>query len=182
MKATNNQTKIYLYIRKNEKPNYTYGGTQSFEYGFVVINEDGGVRNPSDSSIDGDQAKFADLHFRCQITPGMAEDKTYAHGLYYRNVYSVELEDAERMTKMLRRIRKAEENFPVRPESFGQYVQLLCHALGVSGAVKATSEGDWHSEISYATFRPGEIQWLIDTRIGEFLGEHKVRMETESAR
>ena len=117
-----------------------------------------------------------DLQFTCQASGDMNEAKPYGYGVRYGQVFSVELRDAERMYKMLKRVEKARESFPIQPETFGQFVQLMCQALGVKRVVKAGAGNGWHSETEYTTWKPTEIQWLVDRRIGDFLTANKDAM------
>ncbi len=166
---------IALSVPNGIRADYHWG-TQAFEYGFVTVTTEGNleVRNPSD--YDQDFAPFCDLRFRCQSSGDMNDAKPYAYAIEYRGLSTVNLRDAERMLKMLKRIEKATKSFPVAPETFGQFVQLMCQALKVTHVVKDGKGNGWHNETEHTTWKVSEIQWLIDRQISEFLEANKEAM------
>lgn len=164
---------IALMIPWQIKGDYDFG-TQAFGYSFATVNTADKVRNVSDH---GELAPFCGLAFRCQASAGMCDGKPYAYSVEFRDVHSVNLAEAERMAKMLKRIEKIERSFPVRPETFGQFVQLVCHGLKVSRVLKEGIKGGRsHDETEYSNWKPSEIQWLIDSQITEFLAAHGEKM------
>ncbi len=179
MKKAKSDLKIALYIRNAIKPDYSFG-TQGFEYGFVTVNEKGEVRNPSDY---GEQAAFTDLQCRCQASSDMCDGKPYAYHTEYHGVTSVNQSGAERMLKTFKRLTKIISGFQVQPETFGQYVQLICIGLKIDAVMKAgKGAGGWHSETEHTTWKVSEIQWLIDTQVNDFLKEHTAAMAVQRAR
>ncbi len=167
---------IALHIRHEIKADYSYG-TQSFHLGFVTVEKagpkQGSVRNPSS---DGVFFAFQDLQFRCQASADMCEGKPYAYSIEYHDVGRVEARDAERMTAMFKRLQKIEASFPIRPETFGQYVALVCNGLGVDCAIRDMSAGSWHNETEHQTWKGTDIQWLVDRQIDTFLTENATAM------
>ncbi len=163
---------IALHICHTIKADYSYG-TQSFKYRFVTVDKiQGHVRNPSASDgkpFDG----FDDLSFRCQASSDMCDGKPYGYSIEYHDVGRVEARDAERMTAMFKRLQKIEAAFPVRPETFGQYVALICHGLGVECCIQDRDGGNgWHHETEHQQWNGTDIQWLVDRQIDTFLTTH----------
>jgi len=160
------------------KPNYNgTHGTQAFEFSIVTINGAGEVRNPSD--YEPEQHPYKDLEFRCQISPAdHSKFKPYGFSCEYRHVYIVDLRNAEVMCKMLKRIDKASEKWVVRPETFGQYVSLVCQSINITDAVHARdgTETGWHNDTEYIYWKAKDIQYLVDRRIAEFVEAHQERM------
>ncbi len=157
--------KIALHVSRRIKADYSYR-TQTFEYAFVTA-EGSKVRNPSDSYSA--QTPFCSLTFYCQASADMNEGKPYAWSLEYRDVGTVDLSRCESMLKTLKAIAKAESKFPVRPETFGQFVALHCAALKVTLAVQDQSEGNWHNETEHTFWKASDIQWLVDRQVTDFL-------------
>lgn len=167
--------KIAFRLPRQIAPDYSWG-TQSVQYVFVTVGgEDGenAVRNPSDY---GKLAPYNNLKFRCQFSADMNEGKPYAYSLEYRDCGGIGLAEVERMAKMLKRIAKITGSFPVQPESFGQFVQLVCLGLKIDLVVKDGNGNGWHTETEHQTWKVSEIQWLVDRQISEFYTEHKERM------
>jgi hypothetical protein len=168
---------IALLVPNAIKADYSFG-TQSFEYGFVTVTTEGTlqVRNTSSDYYSGRFGEFDDLRFRCQASGDMGDGKPYGYGIQYRGLHHVELRDAERMVKMLKKCSAVEKGFPVAPETFGQFVQLLCQGLKVTHVVKAGAGNGWHDETEYTTWKVSEIQWLVDRQIGDFMEKNKAGM------
>ena len=171
MTKQTNDTRIMLFIPPSFKADYSYTGIQAFKFDFVTMDVTGKVRNPS-----YEHECWANLQFRAQVSHQEGE-QPYGYSLAYSQVYSVELREAERMVKMLKKAEKADERFPVRPTSYGQYVQLMCSGLGVHGAVTPmTGNGRGYDDDTYQTWKLTEIQWLVDRRISEFLETNREHM------
>src|SRR3990167_7815546 len=76
----------------------------------VVARDGATLHNPARESA------FDDLEFSCQMDKDTVEERrTYGWNVRYRAPFTVELVDAERMAKALRRIAKIQEKFPIRP-------------------------------------------------------------------
>ena len=178
MKKEKPETSLALYIPFGIKADYRYGGTQAFKFGFVTVNAQDQVRNcPSDY---GEWHEYNSLAFRSQASVDMSEGKAYGYSCEYYDVGNVDLARATAMVGVLKAIGKADESFPVRPATFGQYVQLMCKALGVTRAVQDRSEGNHaHDETEHTYWRLSDIQWLVDTRVDEFMAKHKEGMTEE---
>ncbi len=157
------------------KADYNYG-SQVFEYSIVTVDAAGKVRNCSDT--DPFSADFDDLIFRCQVSRAISDGKPFAYSCEYRGIHSLDLTRAERCLKMLRKVAKASDKFPVRPESFGQYVQMMARALGITALVQHPKDGGsgWHDETNYITWKAKDIQYVIDAQITAFLAEHGERI------
>ena len=137
-------------------------GYGRFELNIVRIVEDGKIRNPS----TGDS--FDDLEFSCQWDQGKQEDRTYAWSVTYRDVYRVDYANAERMLKMLKRVRKIEEKLVVRPTTFGQFVTLIAQKLGINQVKKESRRSAAsmsYDDNDYSSFAIKEAQSLIDSLI-----------------
>ncbi len=83
---------------------------------------------------------YADLRFWALVSWTTGELKVSNWELEYRDVFSVDLDRAKRMCALLKRIRKAYDNLPVRPVDFGQYISLLGPKVGIDYMVRAEDE------------------------------------------
>jgi hypothetical protein len=84
------------------------------------------------SNPHSDSDAYADLVFRAYLSWRTGALEVVSWELEYQDVFSVDLARAERMTKLLKRIRKAHDNLPVSPSGFSQYVALLGAAIGIN--------------------------------------------------
>jgi hypothetical protein len=128
---------------------------------FVVIDKDGQIRN----GIDG---WTNDLIARAQWNLDKVSEgvRTYGWELEYRAPFAVDLRRAEQMVKTLRRIAKADASLPIRATTFGQWVVLICRALGVKTLVVAKSDGGWsYSENQHHIGDITDAQSRIDNAI-----------------
>jgi hypothetical protein len=165
------------------KAEYHGSDIQAYRISIVTINERNEVRNPSDSAWGEDAftAPYASLMFRAQGNVLKAEEReTYGWSLEYREVYSVDLNDAERMVKMLRKI--ANVKLPVQPRTYGQFVQMMCRALGITVAVQLSGKATgWHTEADYAFFGASDIEWMVDRMVTYFLESQRPKREESAA-
>lgn len=93
-----------------------------------------------------DSDPFADLTFSCIVSWGKGELEAFGWDFEYRNVYSVDMQRAERMLAMLRKIRNAKLAFPVKPSGFAQFVTLLALKVGIKYMVTAEDEATEQSQ------------------------------------
>ncbi len=172
---------LAVLIPEHIKQDFGYGH-QVFEYSVATVDANTRVRNCSDSD-DAPFCAFADLTFRTQISGNFGDLKPYAFSLEYRGIHSLDLRRAESCIKMLRKIDKASEAFPVRPETFGQYVAMMAKALKITGALQTPENGGrWHDETQYIRWAAKDIQLLIDRQIGEFIEKHGEAMKDSARR
>ena len=177
MKKTTTDTALALYLPFSIKADYQYGGTQAFKFGFVTVSPTDQVRNcPMDY---GDWHEYNSLMFRAQASVDQNDGKAYGNSCQFYDAGNVDYNRAASMLAVLKAIRKADESFPIRPATFGQYVQLMCKALGVTRVVQDRNECRAHDETEHVFWRVNEIQWLIDSRIDEFMAKHKDSMTAE---
>jgi hypothetical protein len=133
---------------------------------FITINQLGEVRNPSDSWGDDQFAGFKDLVFRCWISWANGGQLQFASELLYNAVYSVELRDAERMVKTLRRAQKLSAALIVRPKTFGEFVAMMGAAFGVKRYAQVEGrDGGWHNETRHSFHAIGALAERIDDMI-----------------
>ena len=138
-----------------------FGG---LEISIVRIIEHGAVRNP------GADDPFDNLVFSAQWDRDDQSEHTYGWDVRYRDIYSVEKNDAERMVKMFRRLERINERFPVRPTSFGQYVSLTASGLGIKTARLRRKNSLFtsnYSEMEFQTWTIQEAAGIIDGLISE---------------
>jgi len=134
----------------------------------VVARDGATLHNPARESA------FDDLEFSCQMDKDTVEERrTYGWNVRYRAPFTVELVDAERMAKALRRIAKIQEKFPIRPTTFGQWVALTAQGLGIETAAKyLTHKGGFYTDNEYRFFVDmRETQGAIDTTIEAYFDE-----------
>jgi hypothetical protein len=97
----------------------------------VKLYEDGKIRNYSDHAWPREEP-LADFRITCQLDPGGHEP--YGFRAEYRDCYSVDLQRAEEMVKLLRKIdrelrKMSEAEGP--PETFSAYVVRVARVLKV---------------------------------------------------
>jgi hypothetical protein len=134
-------------------------GGNAGHLGVVEINESGTIRNPETGHA------FNDLNFRCQWHEKMGE--TFAWRVDY-DTSRVELADAERMAKLLRKAWRVERKFSVNPTTFGQFCVLMAKGLGITKLVKRVGGyGLSFADNEHRTFSIVEAQGVIDSAIAE---------------
>lgn len=89
------------------------------------------LTNPRD-----DEDAYADLWFRAYLSWSTGELQQIGRELQYFDVFSIDVNRAERMVALLRKIRSAHEKLPVTPCDFGQYVTLLAPTVGIKYIVR----------------------------------------------
>ena len=133
------------------------GNAGHAELGVVEITETGAIRNPETGHA------FNDLNFRCQWNERMGDP--FAFALHYSMSF-IELADAERMAKLLKKAWRVERKFSVNPTTFGQWCVLMAKGLGITKLVKHVSGGGpSFAENQYRTFSIKEAQHVIDSAI-----------------
>jgi hypothetical protein len=83
------------------------------------------------SNPRSDSDPYADLVFRSFLSWRTGTFEEVSWDLEYHDIFSVDLARAERMTKLLKRIREALDHLPISPSGFSQYVALLGAAIGI---------------------------------------------------
>lgn len=110
-------------------------------FSFVYLNEDDGLSNFGDRHYDAKEqgALLANLYAsgmynRYETENGKPKNEIYGFSLEYRQVYSLDLEEAEWMVKTLRRAHRIMKNLEGQfghPTTFGQYCQRVAHVFKV---------------------------------------------------
>ena len=135
------------------------GNAGHAELGVVEITETRAIRNPEIGH------PFNDLKFRCQWHVRMGDP--FAFALHYSMSF-IELGDAERMAKLLKKAWRVERKFSVNPTTFGQWCVLTAKGLGITKLVKHVSgSGPSFADNEYRTFSIKEAQHVIDAAISE---------------
>jgi hypothetical protein len=97
-----------------------------------------------------DEDPFSHLYFDAYVSWGSGRVECDFWRLAYRDLWMVELSAAERMCKLLKRVRAVYEKLPARPLTFGQYVTLMGPALGITFAVQLQKYDGTTSSGNYA--------------------------------
>jgi len=115
----------------------------------------GDIRNPNgDSSFvrESGERELADLVISCQVEHYR---EPYGYRASYGNVFSVDLERAEAMVKLLRKIDRELNKITAEwgyAESFGAYVTRVAKALGVNHFMwHIRGQGTMYAENEYRT-------------------------------
>ena len=91
----------------------------------------------------------------------------------YRELYSVELNDAERMVKTLRTLRSKRARMTEAegyPTTFGQVVNRFARMIGASCVlIERTKDGQEQTGERFAEFQPGNAVSAVDRRINDWL-------------
>lgn len=177
MEMANNGYRLAVRLQE-PKADYSYSDIQTYFFPIVLITPEDKIRNIGNSDWDEERkfaCPYADLQFRGQ---GHVEKQdsvpTYGWSLEYYDLYNVDLRQAERMVKMLRKIEKIE--FPVHPTSYGQYIQMACKAIGITHCVIVDSNrgSSSYDDQEYRIFPIKDAQILVDNLIHSFLEKHRV--------
>jgi hypothetical protein len=109
--------------------------------------------------------RFRHLQFRAQWERDDKNKGVYGYKLSLHIDDTFEYsEDAQALVDILKRVEKARQNLLVYPATFGQYVTLMCNALGVKRFVYPTEpreEKRWSSLDNY---------YHVSSKADEFLG------------
>lgn len=90
--------------------------------------------------------RFRHLKFRAQWERDNKKRGVYSHRLALHVDDRFEhSEDAQALVDILKRVEKARQSFLVQPTTFGQYVTLMCDALGVKRFVYPTEPRETQS-------------------------------------
>jgi hypothetical protein len=154
IKKANPKHKIGLRLRGNDIHNDSHIGVGSIRIEFAFINEQGALDFPG--YTDYRQLRCLGLYAQWDTDP--AETRTYAWKATYKEIYTVDIHAAEMMVKMLREIERMERRFPVRPATFGQWVQMLAQAMHLDCFIDSR---DFEPQIR----RLDEIQSILDGAI-----------------
>jgi len=108
-------------------------GDSIFPFGTLairIVHIDGDkISAPIDSAFNG-------LVLACEWNEKSPNEPTRSWKAYYREIWKVEHADAERMVKMLRKLKRIRSSASVR--SFGNYVAFIARALKIKLALKET--------------------------------------------
>jgi hypothetical protein len=128
---------------------------------------------------------FNNLRFRAQWNRDRKDRGVYGWQLHIDNADVNNSRTAEAHLYIMRKIEKVREGFPVRPETFGQFVTLLCLGLGIKTFLRVgerkTGVHSWSSlhEYYYDKNKVGDdLQTLIDREIDQtYFPEERQRKE-----
>ena len=119
------------------------------------------------------------LTISCQLSSdGFADGAPYAWKTALRNAYEIDLEDAEKMTALLKKIErflKKKENTDGRAESFPVYALRTMQALGVTLLV---SEGP---KKQHEDTTPNDVLYRIGNAISEIQEKLNPKKENQNA-
>ena len=137
---------------------------------FVDISEGlDNIKNWDRYSYTGKRVRH--LCFRAQWERNDKARGVYGYSLQLDVQDSIErVEDAQALVDIMKRIEKSREKFFVTPNTFGQYVALMCAGLGVKKFVYPTEEKDsgWgYSKHYHLSDKVGEslvrfIDWKVE--------------------
>jgi hypothetical protein len=106
-------------------------GDSIFPHGTLavrIVHVDGEkISPPMDASFNG-------LVLACQWDENDPDQPTYAWKTFYREVWKIEHADAEKMIKMLRKVKRISTTASAR--SFGEYVAVVARALKIKRALR----------------------------------------------
>jgi hypothetical protein len=138
-----------------DQPASCYAGDSIFPHGTLAVRTvhlDGEkISPPMDASFNG-------LVFACQWDQNNPGQPTYAWKTFYREVWKIEHADAEKMAKLLRRVKRISSSAFAR--SFGEYVAFVAKALKIKRALKELDHSTpLSSSTSMSMFRLKLRKW-----------------------
>ena len=136
----------------------------------VTLADDGTPRNISDGwHRNTHPAELADLTIDAQADPTSAD--LYGWRTAYRAPYAVELDDIERMTKVLRGIRRHLDRLTERygaPADFAAYAARVADALGITTYLTTTVRAEWYSDGQYRTMTTADAMYHLRDRHAQY--------------
>jgi hypothetical protein len=114
------------------------------------------ISTPMDASFNG-------LVFACQWDENNPDQATYSWKTFYREVWKIERADAEKMVKMLRKVKGISSSASVR--SFGEYAAFVSKALKIKLALRELDHSTPLSSYNfheYVRVEPSEVARVID--------------------
>lgn len=110
---------------------------------------------------------FDDLTISCLLQWNKGEFSADCFSVDYRGYMILNLVDLEIMRKGLKRVHKICSNFPCYPQTFGQFVQMLCLGLGVKEVCQEirTSNTGLYVDNEYRYLPISYAQELVDAEI-----------------
>jgi hypothetical protein len=154
IKKVNPAHKLAIRLRGNDIHNDSHIGVGSIRLEFAFINAEKKVDFPG--YTDYRQLRCLGLYAQWDVDP--KEERTYAWKATYKEIYTVDIHAAEMMVKVLREIEREERRFPVRPITFGQWVQMLAQAMHLDCFIDSRN---FDPQIR----RIDEIQGILDSAI-----------------
>jgi len=135
--------RLVVYLSK-WKPEQYDTDSSCYRIHILYVEEDGKPRNCSRSGeyhAPG-TGMFEDFEMSCHMTWRDGQFTASSFETRYHGYMYVELKDAEVMLKTLKRAAKISDAFPVRPQTFGQYVALMASGFGVKECCKESHESN----------------------------------------
>ena len=130
--------------------------------GIRIVHIDGDkISAPIDSSFNG-------LVLACEWNENSPNERARSWKAYYREIWKIEQADAEKMLKMLRKIKGISSSASVR--SFGNYVALVAKALKIKLALKESNHltgVPGYNFNEYVRVKTSEIANVIDEIVEE---------------
>lgn len=133
---------VALYVNPKQMDLSSYGGSNFGVWHLNFVDITAG----EDNARYFDRYSFTGRHFRHLRFRAQWERDEKAKGVYGQRLQisagdDIErVEEAEAIVNILKKARKVEDNFIVRPVTFGQYVTLMCNGLGIKKFILPTEE------------------------------------------
>lgn len=110
---------------------------------------------------------FDDLAISCLLQWSNGKFSADCFDVTYRGYMVLSLMDLEVMRKGLKRIEKIRAAFPCRPQTFGQFAQMLCMGLGVKEICRETraNHTGFYTDNEYQYLPISYAQGFIDEEI-----------------
>lgn len=152
------------------------GDLDVYAYPVYVIEEDGQekIRNFTGSLGDEDEHRaLHNLRFSSYYNP-TSDTPLWGWSIAYRDVFSVDLAEAERMVKMLRKLHKGFDRLTKQyayPESYPAFVARFASLLGVSQfGFKASGDGVFMDGNTYRWCDASNLSGYLDYAIRQAAG------------
>lgn len=138
----------------------SYGASGSI-WELQVVRVDAAKEAPRNCDRDNwerpEERIFEDLAIRCYVSWYDGKFAAQQFSVEYKNVYSVDMNCVKILFAGLQRVQKTIDSFPVRPESFGQFVCLLATGLGVKEMIRKSP----HAERQGRSSSYSDYQWQV---------------------
>lgn len=147
------------------------GDCLRFKLTVHYLNEDGELRNYLDGSgVRRNEDAFADLCITAQAD--RSSDDPYGWSVEYRDLFSVNAERAEVMSKTLRKVNRGLEKMTAElgyAETFAGYVARVGKVLGVKTfMLRTTTGGGMYADNDYRRFDATSLAYWVGDAVRTF--------------
>jgi hypothetical protein len=148
--------------------------------GAVLVDANGTIRNPSRSYRSDPHAKWADFQVAAQLDDAGGAD-WYGRRVQYREVFTMELADAEMMAKHLRSLHRKLERLDAKFGSVTDFAGFMGRVADASGCeerpfVRKVNEGPGfgYDDNEYRFMTTDDLRWHLTEKVRAWREKHGI--------